>query len=406
MLSGRRRGSLCRRTPLREKRRARLSTTELHPPDRALGRPPVRPVPGGRPRGIRVAMTGPVPGARGGIAACAELLAKRLPGDARVGSVDYIGIAPGLKTQRMRKVALAVTGWARFLWTVLARPDAAYIHTSRGGDFWRNAPLMWAAALLRVPIVLHVHPADAFAAFLHRGCKSLRRVRLCTTNIARIVIAPSEVGCKALQDAGVRSPVTCIPNPVDTSRYKSAPLSQRRCEILYLGWLTPEKGADDLLRIVPALQTAFPDIRVYMYGPYGAERIARGAAQLGVGRVVVTGEWIDGPDKSELLSRVRALVLPSYSEGLPVVLLEALASGTPCVATHVGGIPEVVQDGETGYLARPGAHDELLGAVRRLLTDNAKWEEMSKTALLSVGRYDATVVTAQVADALEAALGK
>jgi glycosyltransferase involved in cell wall biosynthesis len=80
------------------------------------------------------------------------------------------------------------------------------------------------------------------------------------------------------------------------------------------------------------------------------------------------------------MARARALALPSYSEGLPRVVLEAMAAGTPVVATRVGGIPEVVEDGATGLLVEPGDHRALADRIAWLLEHEAEADAMAAAA--------------------------
>jgi len=321
--------------------------------------------------------------------------------DARVSRVDYVGLAPRLRTDRLRKVRSALLGYAHYAVAILQRPDLVHIHTSRGGDFWRNVPLVWAATLVRVPVILHVHPADAFAKYVECGPSLLRRVKLATVNAARLVVVPSQVGVRAIDDSPVDARVARIPNPIELRQYRNAPLDQRTGDVVYLGWLIREKGVEDLIAVVPQLYRAVPTMNVRMYGPYGADRMREAAEQLGVRDVVTTGEWIEGEDKAELLGRARVLVLASYTEGQPVVLLEAMASGTPCVATAVGGIPELLEDGATGYLVRAGDREALRRSITALLTDDDLWQRLSAAATVSARRYDASVVVTQVVDEYE-----
>src|SRR5439155_25631775 len=91
------------------------------------------------------------------------------------------------------------------------------------------------------------------------------------------------------------------------------------------------------------------------------------ARQLGLaGRVRITG-WLDGAAVRREIEAARGLVLPSFAEGLPVVLMEALALGRPVVTTYVAGIPELVRDGAHGWLVPAGSVDDLAAALREML---------------------------------------
>ena len=353
------------------------------------------------PAHMRVVMTGPDLDALGGIAACAKLLKEHISQDARVDTVEYLGIAPRLRTDRVGKVRLALRGYLGFVGAVARRPDILHIHTSRGGDFWRNLPLLWAAYLFRVPLVLHVHPAHSFATFLGTGPRALQTLKLATVGLARWVVVPSELGKRAMEGACVPSRLIAIPNPIDLKEYSSAPLEDRRQNLVYLGWLIREKGIEDLLAVLPQLVRSFPSVQVRLCGPYGARWVRAVVHSLGIVDAVRVDDWVQGSEKTDLLARARVLVLPSYSEGLPIVLLEAMASGTPCVATSVGGIPEVVKDGATGYLVDPGDRAALGDRIERLFSDDEAWKRMSESALSSARRYDARAVSAQLVDVYE-----
>ena len=71
-------------------------------------------------------------------------------------------------------------------------------------------------------------------------------------------------------------------------------------------------------------------------------------------------------------------VQPSLSEGMPIAIMEATALKLPVVATNTGGVPEVVKDGENGYLAKPGCVNSLADTLERMIADPSKWEIMGK----------------------------
>jgi len=117
------------------------------------------------------------------------------------------------------------------------------------------------------------------------------------------------------------------------------------------------------------------------------------AAEISAGQVVVTG-WVDHEQVPEELSRMRLLVMPSApTEGLPTVILEAMACGTPVLATPVAGVPDVVNDGETGYLIKNKSLEDRLLAIRPLLFENElkKVSEASRALILREYTRDAAI---------------
>jgi glycosyltransferase involved in cell wall biosynthesis len=134
------------------------------------------------------------------------------------------------------------------------------------------------------------------------------------------------------------------------------------------GRLSPEKGYDVLIRAAADVLTTDPGAGVVIFG----EGVLRAELEQHVhaaglnGRVVLPGFRTD---LDSLLAAADVVTLPSFTEGLPNVALEASAAGVPVVATAVGGTPEVVADGETGFLVRPGRPAELAARLTQLLRD-------------------------------------
>jgi len=101
---------------------------------------------------------------------------------------------------------------------------------------------------------------------------------------------------------------------------------------------------------------------------------------------------------AELLSQSRALVLPSFAEGLPVVLMEAMAAGLPVITTQIAGVPELVKDRENGWLVAAGDEDGLRGAIEALLAAPERAHEMGRAGRATVmAEFDAGVEARRLA---------
>lgn len=140
--------------------------------------------------------------------------------------------------------------------------------------------------------------------------------------------------------------------------------------VAFVGRLDAVKGADLLLDAIATLRRTHPTLTATIIGdgPH-AGRIRDHAASLGLsGAVTFLGAQPETA-VADLLSRADLLVLPSFAEGVPVVLMEAMASAIPVVASRIAGIPELVQDGENGLLIPPGDVAALITAMDRLLAD-------------------------------------
>ena len=143
-------------------------------------------------------------------------------------------------------------------------------------------------------------------------------------------------------------------------------------EILFLGWVEREKGIFDLLESVARLSDLreLPQFELLIAGGGSALSDAKGyVGAAGLGSVVRFLGWIDGDERMERLASAELLVLPSYVEGMPNVLIEAMAAALPVVATSVGAVEDVVSDGTSGIIVPPGDTDRLFEALRQLVLD-------------------------------------
>jgi glycosyltransferase involved in cell wall biosynthesis len=258
--------------------------------------------------------------------------------------------------------ARAVLAWGKA--ARLARGhDVAYLNGTVAG---RALPAVYG----RARIVLHVHD------LVERVARHWDR--------ADVVLADSEAVADRLHPLAAH--VVGCPVELPPPRAGGAPPwpPGDGPVVGYVGRIEPRKGVLDLVRAAPAVRAAVPGARIVLVGDdtYAADR-GYGASVAASTDVEHCG-WVD--DAAGLMGALDVLVLPSYAEPFGTVLAEAMAAGTPVVATTVGGLPEVVTDGVDGALVPPGRPDALAAAVVAVL---ARREELGRNAAASAQRFDA-----------------
>ncbi|HML78001.1 glycosyltransferase [Geobacter sulfurreducens] len=146
-----------------------------------------------------------------------------------------------------------------------------------------------------------------------------------------------------------------------------------------IGRLSPEKGFDILLDAVREVAETNPGVRLALLGE-GVERDALEAKirELGLTERVLLPGYV--PDANRYLPLFRAFVLSSLTEGLPMVILEAMLAGVPIVATRVGGVPEVLQEGEAGVLVPAPSAGDLATGIKHIIADEAGARDMAAVA--------------------------
>jgi len=183
-----------------------------------------------------------------------------------------------------------------------------------------------------------------------------------------------------------RGAVHLVPNGVDTTLFRPAPRPPRDPrEVLYVGRLSDEKNLDAVLEAAARLDGA---VHVTFLGDGPARsRLEARARDLGV-RLTVR-PVVPHPEVATIMAAADAFVLASFTEGHPKVLLEAMASGVPCVASDCEGHRSLVSEGRTGLLFDPTRPAELAGQLGRVLTDPVLGAALASAARsLVVARYD------------------
>jgi len=269
-----------------------------------------------------------------------------------------------------REGARAVASWPKAL-LLGSRWDVVYLNSTVCG---RLLP-----ALRSARTVLHVHD------IVERVPRHWAQ--------ANLVLAASQAVAERLD--GLDAQVVYCPIDLDPPT-APCPWRQNGVPVIgYVGRIEPRKGALDLVLAAGRIRERVPGARIVVVGgdPYGAD-----PSYLAAVRASAEVEHLDWVENAPgLMRHLDVLVAPSHQEPFGTVLSEAMAVGTPVVATRVGGLAEVVEDGVTGALVAPGAPLELADGIARVL---ASREAMGAAARRAARRFDADAY----ADRVEALL--
>lgn len=244
----------------------------------------------------------------------------------------------------------------------------AHVHTAADASFWRKTLFILPGLLFRIPTVLHIH-AGGFPDFYEHRCNILARfiVRYVCDH-ADCVIVVSTALKRWAESISANPRIVTIYNPVHMPVLADVTL-RAQAQVLFLGRLGSGKGIYDLLHAIHRIIGRHPNIKLILGGDGELERTRETVDQLDIAAYVDLLGWVSGPAKALLLAQSAVYVLPSYAEGLPMSLLEAMSAGLAIVATPVGGIPEAVTDGVEGCLVPPGNVEALSAALDHLLSN-------------------------------------
>jgi len=273
-------------------------------------------------------------------------------------------------------------------WCAGPGPRIVHVHVAVRGSFYRKAVVVAVAKAMRRPVVLQLHagPGDV-EDFLGRMDGLRRRAFGAAFRAADRVLSVSEGGAGVLREWLPDVEVTIVRNPPPPPSPPGPGRGGPQPELLYLGgFADPAKGGQVLVEALPALLAAAPEARVSLAGPGEPP----GALP---DRVRWLG-WLDPAAKEAALADADVFAMPSISEGMPVALLEAMAHGLPIVASAVGGIPEILEDGVDALLVDPGDPAGLAAALESLLLEPERRRRLAAAASASVDRLGADEVYA------------
>jgi glycosyltransferase involved in cell wall biosynthesis len=260
-------------------------------------------------------------------------------------------------------------------------PHIVHLNSAKAAALGRLA-----AWLARVPIRIYtVHgwafgahggPASAVYRWAERFLRPLTTITVC--------VADSERRAGLAARTCVERTTVVIRNGVDPANFRAGEAHSGRPRLVTVGRLAPPKDAVTFVRALSALRGR-PIEAVFVGDGPDRRAVEEEVRRLGLESVVeLLGERDDVP---ELLARADVFVLSSHSEGLPISILEAMATGLPVVASNVGGVAEVVVDGGTGLLVPPGDAQSLATAIERLLEDPALCRRFGEAGRIRVAEH-------------------
>jgi glycosyltransferase involved in cell wall biosynthesis len=266
------------------------------------------------------------------------------------------------------------------------KPDIVHTHSSKAGILGRLA-----AKIAGVPYIVHTPHGHVF--YGHFGILASkiflwverifskftdRMVALSNgekNDYVKLTVCPPEKLFKI--HSGVDLKQFMQPNGNRVEKRRSLGLDQNGAVIGFVGWLLPIKGPAYLLKAMAHIWPDHPTASLVMVGKgeLDVDLRAQALRMNANGKVKFLG-WRE--DIDEIMPVFDLLVLPSLNEGMGRVLVEAMAAGKPVVASEVGGIPDLVKHGETGYLVRPADEKALANGIKKLLNDPERAGQMGQ----------------------------
>lgn len=342
---------------------------------------------------LKILMVGESPTLRGGIASVQKIILENTFDNVVFTHLATVEAYPSDPT--LPKVFVFCRAIVTLLMHLIKRDiDLIHAHISERGSVYRKLIVASLALLFHTPIILHTHGSE-FHLFYEKQPEIIKWTMNNIFSRCNKFFVLSESWKKFYVQRVGLSPeqVIVMPNPVKIPLQAPKRQGADKVKFISLGRIGERKGSFDLLRAFASLPKNFLERSELILAGDGERDTAFSLVkEFNLENYVTIYDWLDSQQRDKFLLEVDVFVLPSYNEGLPMALLEAMSFALPVITTPVGGIPEVVTHKYNGLLVQPGDVYFLSEAIKILIEDESLrlclGHEAAKTVIpFSAERY-------------------
>lgn len=323
---------------------------------------------------VRVLMVGPDLSVKGGIrTVAAQCLAWQ-----RWKNVELRYIPVYVEKTFLYKILFFLKGCLQiWLFCFTKQVDVLHLHMAERGSFYRKALIQAVCRMTKVKVVLHHHGAE-FLDFYDRS-RSWKRAWIYSTikkAHVNLVLGEYQRGQmkKRFPTASFQIQYNVVTVP-DANNYRIDATG-----ILFVGRMGKRKGIYDLLKAVSECENRLEkNIKLYLCGDGETKKVQETVNRLGIQDRIEYIGWVSQDRMKRIYQDTMMMILPSYHEGLPMALLEAMAQGIPCIASNTDAVPELIEDGQSGILVEPGNVAEIRQALLYLATNPQARERIGES---------------------------
>ncbi len=346
----------------------------------------------------RILMIAPAKEVKGGMTAVVSTLM-----DGIEQSTEYtVDFFPAYKDKfnSIGKILYSIGRLFLFLFAV-QKYDLFHLHSAAYGSFYRKSIYVWICRAFQKKVVFHMH-GSRFEKF-HNSSNFNRLIIKKTLDRVDAVIVLSQQMEALARDYCGNERIYILKNPIAMPELHEIPKrslpEDRKVQLLFMGEIGKRKGVYDIVDTVRCMPPEMQS-RV-VFNVCGNNEVDKLRALVKEGKIEESfriSDWVQGEEKKQLLINSDIYILPSYHEGLPVSILEAMSCLLPVISTDAGGIPEIVKDGYNGIIVKPGDIEAIKDAVIKLVSDEETRVCFGKNGRQLVEEYEVKNVIKELSD--------
>lgn len=282
----------------------------------------------------------------------------------------------------LKKILFFLKFLMKYIFKILKNDfDIIHVHMSYKGSFYRKFIVIKISKIFKKKSILHLHGSE-FEVFYKKSSKSVKKLIANIFMTSDCVIVLGERWLNFIKEIAPEANIQVVNNAVKVQEY-TVKYDKECTNILFLGMLIKRKGIFDLIEAINLIK----DMDIinkkkvkFIIGGTGKEedRIRNLIMKYNLNNCIDMIGWVGGTKKEAILKECNLFVLPSYNEGLPIAILEAMSFGIPVISTNVGSIDEAVIHNNNGYLFKPGDIETLVKYICEILDDDNRWSKFSK----------------------------
>lgn len=270
-----------------------------------------------------------------------------------------------------------------FIYLLKFKPNIIHTHFSINASIFRKSFFIICGKILGIKTIMHSHTGE-LEHFISKSNKFIKWFIIKILNTCDYVLIISSNDFEFYKGICTKSIVKVIRNPIPIQSNQS---KLNTSQVISVGTLGKRKGTFDLIEAIDLIKDDFQNMKFLLIGNGEIRNARRIVAEKGLQNIIEIPGWLNSDEIKDIYLNSSIFVLPSYFEGMPLAILEAMSFGLPVISTNVNGIPDIVVDGETGILIEPGQIEKLGNEMRKLLLDKNLQKTMGENSKKRIVEY-------------------
>lgn len=262
---------------------------------------------------------------------------------------------------------------------IVYKVQLVHVHSASYGSFYRKSIIILLCKLLNIKVILHTHGAG-FKDFYEKSSDLQKKYIKRILKLPYKIIVLSNSWKDFYSSLTNKEKIEVLYNSVEVPQNIQKENNSEIVTGLFLGRIGKRKGIYDLIEAIKQLKDEEIKLKIFVAGDGEVKNATEIIQREELSNYIEILGWIDSKKAKEYLRTVDFYILPSYNEGLPMSVLEAMSYSLPVITTDVGGIPEVICDNENGILIKPGNIEQLKISIKNIVIDEQLRSRIGKKA--------------------------